>query len=198
MHTISHTEQVSLVLSEPERVDLRGFKQDAYDLGGMLGELLVDGGIDGVTDLLLHLRSDLLRWHLLRGLLGLTAAHRWEVVALHHGAGLVSTLVLATLSLIVEVLAATVLVVPTSLLALVHIVEILGRVQELLHLAPLLLLSLLGQLFRRLPELNLHQTRTENVGLVELLDSLLGGIYVGVENKVLNVSGVKLLTSSFL
>lgn len=203
VHLLGHAHQVSLVLNQAHLVNLGSVKQHANDLGRVLGVLGMDMRVDLVTNLLLLLRSQrlglLLRW------LAWLTTHGWEVVAAHHW-----LLLLLSWTLVVElalsrhwvalVVASAALVVATALLALSHvaIVETLGRVQELLHLAPLLLLSLLLTLLGRLPELDLEQSRTEHVGLVKFLDGLLGVIHIGVENKVMNVSRVKFLTRSFL
>lgn len=133
----------------------------------MLRVLGVDCREDTVTDLLLHLWSNLLRGRLLGRLLLTLATERREVATLHRW--LVLRVLTIVLTWVVVVLFATTASVVSAFALLSHLAHItfftvsFRIVQELLHLTPLFLVSLLSSLFGGLPELNLEQTGPKHV-----------------------------------
>lgn len=153
-HLLGYRLQVSLVRCESHSINLWAVKQDTHDLARVIRVLGVDRGVNGVTNLLLHLWGNWLSLRLL-GLL-LTSTKSWEVVSLRQGLLLWLTTRTLTIrrnltltSVVVELATTASVEAATALLAhVVHLafitVKVLGRVQELLHLTPLLLISLLS------------------------------------------------------
>lgn len=168
--------------------------------------------VDEITDLLLHLRRNglghRLRLHL--RLLNREATSHGHLVRLHHGLWVLAhTLSIRhrlTLVLVEFAAASTALRATTARHSLVHpavhgvVVELLGWIQISDGEVLVSLISLLSELLGRLPELNVERARSEDVGLVKLLNGFFGRLHVSVQDEILNVSRLNfsLMTSFFL
>lgn len=170
--------------------------------------------VDEITDLLLHLRRNglghRLRLHL--RLLNREATSHGHLVRLHHGLWVLAlTLsirnrVLTRVRVLVEFAASAALISTTARHSLVHpavhgvVVELLGWIQISDGEVLVSLISLLSELLGRLPELNVERARSEDVGLVKLLNGFFGRLHVSVQDEILNVSRLNfsLMTSFFL
>lgn len=208
VHLIGHIVQVVLIRGQPARVHLSAVKEHSNNLARVLSVLLRNERIDEISNPLPHFWRDHLRLRLLFHWHRLLSTTKSREVRLHHN-GLLHLLRLLTSGTLATVrdlsLPWAALIFPAASAALVsttttttlllltlrafHAVRS-RRIEELLHLTPLALVTLFSQLLRRLPELNAQKAGSEHVGLVEFLDSFLGGIYVGVQNKILDVSWV--------
>lgn len=205
VNLFGHIVQVVLIRSQSARVNLSAVKEYSNNLARMLSVLLRNERVDEISNPLPHFWRDHLRLRLLFHWHWLLSTTKSREVCLHHN-GLLHLLwlltsgTLATIrdlslpwaALIFSAASAALVSTTTRLLLTLRAFHAIRsrRIEELLHLTPLALVTLFSQLLRRLPELNAQKAGSEHIGLVKFLDSFLGGIYVGVQNKILNVSWV--------
>jgi hypothetical protein len=80
------------------------------------------------------------------------------------------------------------------------VVELLGWIQISDGEVLVSLIFLLSEFLGRLPELNVERPRSEDVGLVKLLNGFFGRLHVSVQDEILNVSRLNfsVMTSFFL